>query len=458
MARTLGSKNKPKQASVVQVDGYAQAFSGAGTRRDRSTFTTIKGAYLLGEGELTDIYIGDGFAKTIVDVPAEECVAAGVDFEDMDEALEDKIQSRYEELNVLKHAGDAFRWSRLYGGAVMVLGLNDGGTMDVPFQQGNLKEVEFIRVYNRFQAIVQSRVMDPMDKRFGEPELWQIIPYNTGSPYIVHNSRIRVIDGEACPARLREANLQWGLSSLQGCMDQLKRLGMSHLWANMLLERAQQAVHGIPNLAQTLMQPGGDAMVQKRVDVVDMVRGTLNTVVIDANETYTIASPGVGTGVTDLLDRYAEALAGVSRIPVYILMGKSASGLNGSSDSNAEGWSSQIRAWQKDVLHDPLDWITQLLCFEQNGTDGGDYKLCFKSSYVPSEKERAEVCLLEAQAKKAQSETDSNYANIGSFTVNEVRSARAEDYGIDSNDQLSPDEIAAAVEEQAQVNARVKVQ
>lgn len=422
MEQAKRGRGRPKKVpALVHNDGYLQAYSGAGGRKDRTTYTTIKGAYLLGEGELTDLYIGDGFAKTIVDVPAEECVSAGVKFEDMDAALEQKVLARYEELNVMKHAADAFRWSRLYGGAVWVLGLNDGGTLDVPFQPANLKEIEFIRVYNRFQAIVQTRVLDPMSKDFGEPETWQIIPYNTGAPYIVHNSRVKVFDGEACPARLREANLQWGLSSLQGCMDQLKRLGMSHLWANMLLERAQQAVHGIPNLAQTLMQPGGEAMVQKRVDVVDMVRGTLNTVVIDANETYAIASPGVGSGVTDLLDRYAEALTGVSRIPVYILMGKSASGLNGSSQSNAEGWNSQIKAWQKDVLHDPLDWITQLLCFEINGTDGGDYKLCFNPIYVPSAKEKAETEKLEAETEKIKMETRMGYLAESVIDQNEVR-------------------------------------
>lgn len=420
MARTVGSKNKPKP-QIVTTDGYAQAFSGAGTRKDRTTFTSIKGAYLLGEGELTDLYIGDGFAKTIVDVPAEECVTAGVSFEDMDDGLEQKVLTRYEELNVMKHAADAFRWSRLYGGSVWVLGLNDGGAFDVPFNPDGLKQLEFIRVYNRFQAIVQTRVMDPMSKDFGEPETWQIIPYNTGAPYIVHNSRVKVFDGEACPARMREANLQWGLSSLQGCMDQLKRLGMSHLWANMLLERAQQAVHGIPNLAQTLMQPGGDAMVQKRVDVVDMVRGTLNTVVIDANETYTIASPGVGPGVVDLLNVYAEALAGVSRIPVFILMTKSASGLQGSSESNMQAWNSQVKSWQKDVLHDPLDWITQLICMEINGTDGGDYKLCFNPIYVPSAKEVAETEKLQAETRKTDMETRTGYVGVSVIDQNEVR-------------------------------------
>lgn len=436
MSRPVGSKNKPKQQTtldastgVIVSDGYAQAFSGAGTRSDRSSFTNIKSTWLLQEGELNDLYIGDGFAKAIVDVPAEDMVRAGVEFENMDEALEEKILVRYDELNVLKHAADAIRWSRLYGGAVWVLGLNDGGAFDVPFNPAGLKQLEFIRVYNRYQAIVFSRNLDPMSLDFGKPDIWQIIPYNGAAAYNVHTSRIRVFDGEALPARMREANLHWGASSLQSCMDQLKRLGMAHQWANMLLERAQQAVHGIPNLAQTLMAPGGEAMVQKRVDVVDMVRGTLNTVVIDAQESYTIAAPGIGPGVVDLLDRFAEALSGVSRIPVFMLMGKSSTGLNGSSVTNMMSWNSQVNAWQKDILHDPLKWVTDLL-LEEQGAANTDYKLCFNPIYVPTAQELAATELVQAQTKKALMETAAGYVAFNSLDPNEVRAVIADEYDV----------------------------
>lgn len=444
MSRPAGSKNKPKETTPVHIDGYAQAFSGAGTRSDRSTFTNIRSTWLLQEGELNDLYIGDGFVKAIVDIPAEDMVRAGVEFENMDETLEEKILVRYDELNVLKHAADAVRWSRLYGGAVWVLGLNDGGAFDVPFNPAGLKQLEFIRVYNRYQAIVFSRNLDPMSIDFGKPDIWQIIPYNGSAAYNVHTSRIRVFDGEALPARMREANLHWGASSLQSCMDQLKRLGMAHQWANMLLERAQQAVHGIPNLAQTLMAPGGEAMVQKRVDVVDMVRGTLNTVVVDSQETYTISSPGVGPGTVDLLDRFAEALSGVSRIPVFMLMGKSSTGLNGSSVTNMMSWNSQVNAWQKDILHDPLKWVTDLLIEEQGAADT-DYKLCFNPIYVPTAQELAATELVQAQTKKALMEAADGYVAINALDPNEVRGHIAEEYGVSGKLKALPTPVTAAV-------------
>jgi len=219
MPRPVGSKNKPK--TTVTTDGYMEAFSGVGTNRDRSSFVRSKAAYLLGQQELTDMYISDGFARKIVDSVAEEMTRAGIDLEDMeDDELEDSIESHLDELDALKHFNDAIRWSRLYGGAVLIFGLNDGGTLDMPINPEGIKSVEFLRVYDRFQATIQTRNTNPTSIDYGKPEMWLISPVVGGSPYLVHNSRLWVFDGDAIPELLRQANQGWGSSTLQCCIDQ----------------------------------------------------------------------------------------------------------------------------------------------------------------------------------------------------------------------------------------------
>lgn len=430
MSRPIGSKNKPK---AIVTDSYAQAFTGAGTRSDRSTTTRASYRGLMQESELAMLYMGDGFAKKIVDLPAEDMTRAGVDLEEMDDANKSKILTRYEELDILKHAAEAIRWSRLYGGAVWVLGANDGGALDSELNPNNIREIEFIRVYDRWDAQVEQRNQYPTSKFYGQPEFWRISPQTGGVPYLVHRSRIQIFDGEPLPAKKRQENLGWGASCLQTCVDQLTRLGMGHQWANMLLERAQQAVHGIPGLSQLLSQPQGEKNIAKRVDVVDMVRGTLNTVVIDALETYDIKSPGVTNGVTDLLDRFAEAVSGVCGIPVYKLMERSSSGLNGNSEANESSWEQRVAAMQGDRLHKQMDWITTLLCWEQLGNDGGSYKLKFNPLSVPSEKEEAETEKIKADTAKAKMETASGYVNIASLDPNEVRAMISEEYEVDGD-------------------------
>ena len=439
MGRPAGSRNKAK----VTIDGYANALVGTGTSRDSASYTVSKAAYLLGQGELTDMYVGDGFARKIVDCVAEEMTRAGIDIEDIeDNDLENAIESRLDELDALHHFNDAIRWSRLYGGAIVIFGLNDGGTLDVPLNPEGIKSVEFLRVYDRYQATIQTRNNDPMSVDYGKPEMWLISPNTGGSPYQVHNSRLWMFDGEAIPDLSRQANLGWGASSLQQCADQLKRFGMGHQYAMMLLERSQQAVHKIPGLANTLRQPGGEEMIKKRVDVVDYVRGVLNTIVIDGEESYDVTTQPMN-GVPDVLDRMAEALSAVCGIPASILLGKQSTGLAGSDKGSLDTYHASIEAYQNDILRKPLDLLITYIIRAMKGEDV-EYKLCFKPLTVLSDKEQAEVDKLEADAKKVQADADVAYITAQVIDPNEVRAERGEEYNIVPGSELVIEEVEPA--------------
>lgn len=415
--RPKGSTNKPK---TIVTDGYMNAVMGSGNHRDRSTFTRAQLAYILDQQSLTDMYMSDGFAKKIVDIPAEEMTRAGIDVDEIDEDTEKRVMAKLEELDAMRVMNDALRWSRLYGGAVIVIGALDGGALDVHLNEDGVRDVEFLRVYDRHQATIQRRVTDPASKEYGQPEMWLISPVIAGTaPYLVHNSRVIVIDGEPIPDRLRSGNDGWGASVLQACQDQLTRLGMSHQWANALLERAQQAVYTIDGLSDILRSPGGEDMVKKRMDLVDMARSILSMVVKDSKEDYTVSNMGIGTGVTDLIDRFAEALSAVSSIPVYILMERSIGGLNSSGKSEQEGWYARIASMQNDILRKPFDKLVGLILGSM-GVDA-EYKIEFCPLSVPSEAEEADTELKKAQAEKTRMETDSGYAALGVVDPVELR-------------------------------------
>jgi len=455
MSRTVGSKNKPK----VTIDGYQEAFSGVGTNRDRSSFVRTKGAYLLCQQELTDMYIGDGFARRIVDSVAEEMTRAGIEIEDLeDENLEDSIESKMEEMDAMHHFNDAVRWSRLFGGSVLVFGINDGGLLEDPLNAENIKEVEFLRVYDRYQATVQTRVTDPASRDYGNPETWLISPVAGGTPYLVHNSRLWRFDGEAIPEITRQSNEGWGASSLQACAEQLKRLGLGQQYAQMMMERSQQAVHKIPGLASTLRSPGGEEMIKKRVDVVDYVRGALNTIVVDADEDYVLTSVSL-SGVPDILDREGEALSAVSNIPVSVLLGKSQGGLANSEKSSLDNWHARIASDQNDILRKPIDLLVTYI-IRSLGQQDMEYKLCFKPLTVLSDKEEAEVDKLKADADKSKADTAVAYITAQVVSPDEVRKEIEEEYQLDPNSEapvnsITPEDIAAVTGVQDNMNSKV---
>lgn len=438
MSRTKGALGRKtiermkNDAAQPRDDSYIEAFTGIGSNRDRSSYARAKRGWLLDMQTVTDIFLSDGFGRKIVETPAEEMTRSGIYLEDLeDDELEKHVMAKLDELDAFKYYNDAVAWSRLFGGSLVVYGLNDGGALDTPLNPAGIKDVEFIRVYDRYEATVQERNNDPSSVDYGKPDLWLISPQSGGTPYKVHNSRVWRFDGESLPNQLRQQNEGWGASSLQQCCDQLKRFGMSHQWTLAMLERSQQAVHGIPNLGNTLRQPGGDAMVQKRVDVVDMVRGILNTVVTDAEESYDIKSTSM-TGVPDIIDRFAEALAAVSGIPVTILMGRAQGGLSASDKASMDAWYARIEAMWNDILRKPEDRLVSWIIMAKQG-QVPEYKLCMNPLTVLSDKEKAEVCKLEADARKADMETDVGYAGINAFDPVEIRKKRAELYGVDED-------------------------
>ena len=407
-----------------KADGaYENAFLGVGTAKDRSARTRAVAPVTLGAQELASLYAGDGLAAKIVDLPAEEMVRAGFEIEGLQDAH--SVVSEVEGLKVLPAISTATKWARLFGGGLIVMLINDGGDLIDPVNEDRIKSVEQLRVYDRYDATRYSRYDDPADRRFGQTKLWQISPAS-GNPYVVHESRCVVIDGDQVPDRIRESYDGWGGSVINRIYRDLIRAGMSLEWGNALLERAQQGVHAIPGLAELLAQPDGEKMIIKRVNLVDMARSVNNTVVIDADEKYTLESTPL-SGVADIMDRMGLSLAAVAKIPESLLFGRQLGGLNSTGASDLENWYARIGQEQQVTILPALDRIVGLIMKAQ-GVYTDDYLIKFKPLWVPSAKESAET-------EKTKADVRRTYVEIGSLDPSEVRSMLAGD-GYDIDDEI----------------------
>ncbi|MCW2763989.1 MAG: hypothetical protein JWR85_4190 [Marmoricola sp.] len=453
MARTPGSKNRPKLPR--SDDAYGQVFLDAPlSTRQAAAANAMGSAYLLPEMILQDAYLANGFGRRIVDCVAEEMTRAGFDLEGetLDPAIKDNVQSRFEELNAMVHFCNAIKWARAFGGSAIVLGIKDGGTFTTPLDPTKIQAIEFMRVYDRFELSIASKYENVNKENYGRAEIWRVSPATGGSPYEVHESRIFIFDGDPIPNRLRQQNSGWGAAVLQKCLVELRRMNNGHKWAELLLERSQQAVHGIPDLSNTLASPEGEALVTKRVDVVDRVRNAQNTIVIDALETFEVKSASLG-GVSDVIDRFAEALSAVTGIPVFVLMGRSPGGLNATGAANEAAWYADIGNKQNTILKNPLDLLVSYIISEGNGgaNDGNDYTLKFNPLSVPGDKDEAETESKRALARKADADTAKLYVDMGALDPSEVRDSLADDseYMDFIDDSLEPIPPAQVLAEQA---------
>lgn len=398
--------------ATINADDYMNVAMAIGTQQDRSENTRIMRRPMFNESLLTDIYVNDGLGRRIVDLPAEECTREWCRIVgDLDADVVADIEERIKKLKVQQVLTDAIRWKRLFGGALIVLGIKDGGTFEEPLKEDKAQGIEFIRVVNRFDAtwFTSDLYNDPADQRFGQVRHWTIENAVTGSMYRVHESRTIMIDGAALPDQERQNNDGWGMSVVQYVYDHLRRLGMSHRHANNLLERAQQPVFKMPRLADYCQTEIGRENALKRMNMVDMARGTTNTIVIDGAEDYTIHSLTFA-GVVDIIDRFAEVVSAVTGIPLPKLMGRSPGGLNASGQGDTENWYATVAQWQNEDLRAPLERIYGMLI----GQTDRKWQLEFNPLHTVSDKEQADT-------DKARAEAIDKYVAMGALDPSEVR-------------------------------------
>jgi len=391
----------------------------------------------MGQVECLNYYTSNGFARIIIDKVAEEMTRAGFKLDNMDEEQEEQIIVRLEELQVLRKLNEALKWSGVFGGAAIVLIVNDGQTLEMPLNIEKVENVEELRVYDRYEITERFKYSDPSKSKFGKTQIWQVSPSNGALPYYVHESRVLIFDGDSLPNQQRQANQGWGASRYQKAKPQIDQLTNAYEWAMLVLQRIQQAIHGIPDLSTTLQTPEGVKNVTNRVDIVDRVRNVQNTVVIDAEETYEVKSQTMA-GIDAVLDRFAEALSTVTGIPVFLLMGRSIGGLNSTGDANRDGWYAVVNSMQNDQLRNPVDIICTCVMRSLGMTDI-KYKLEFNPLYVPSDNVKADTDQKRASALGSMASALVSLVNSAIIDASEGREYVKETTEIPINDSIVPE-------------------
>jgi uncharacterized protein len=395
-----------------RFDGFMNVLSGLGSGMDRTMATqqTYSGLSRFGNRyshlDLADLYLTNGLAQKIVDRPSDDSVQKGVDIEgDEDDLMNDE----YDRLQVLAKMANALRWSRLFGGAVFILIAKDGKDLHEPLDLNNLDSIEEIRVYDvtaiRGTDRYYENVTDPTT--YGKMEFYELIPPGVAS-VIIHETRIITIGGEAIPTRYTFANnavarLSWvGRSILESCAPDIIRYQQGLEWSLRLLERKQQAVYNMSGLGE-MFQAGDDLAVQKRINLVDMVRGNLNSVVVDKEDTYSILS-GPMDGIDSILKEYQTALSASSNIPLMILFGEHAKGLGSTGAGNLESYYGMVAHIQSVIARPALEKLTSILWLQRSlaGKIPDKWKICFNPLWIATDLENSQTDLNKAQANATE--------------------------------------------------------
>ncbi len=378
---------------LVHLDGWNNFFTGVGIQGvDRRMNTSYSANAMLPENILRSLYSGDGMAKQIIEIPVEAMMKAG--FEIMGDP-DGMILARMEETKIIKALENMNRWSRLFGGSLGVIGVDDGQKYEFPLNMRNIRKVHYVHVYNRWRVTYTTSDLyqDTSHPKFGTPEFYRVQPL-MGRPFRVHESRTIRMDGAPVDDLTQMLTQGWGHSYLQSCFEEIRQLSGVYTSVESIIDDFVTQTLGIKGLAD-LMKSGKEAVAIRRLEFLDKSRHTINTNLIDADlETFTKVASSLA-GIPDALDRYMNKLSSVSRIPVTLFQGMAPAGLNATGDADRDNWNDQVLSWQNKDLRDPIEYLTRLIYLSQDdyyeGKEPDNWWLEFRKLAQPSEKQQTEM-------------------------------------------------------------------
>lgn len=412
-----GKSPLTKFGKLFNKDTWTNIFTGMGILgQDKTASTTYSGGPLLTRIELDNLYTCEGMAATIVDTYVKDMHRGGFKITgDEDDYLKDELKK----LKYSTVSPEGITWSYVYGGGLFVFGLADGSNdLSEPLNENSIQSFDFVKVFDRYEASVAEWDLNPESPNSNEPKMYQIST-TTGISFRVHASRTARLNGGLLPNRFRRANQGWGQSLIQKIHTQLKQLGAAFKGTENIIDDFITATLKVKDLADLLQADDeGENLVQKRMQLLDLTKHIINTVLIDTEEEYEKKASSV-SGLPQLLDKFILSLSSVSNQPVSVMMGQSPSGLNATGDNDIRSWYDTVNYEQNTRIEPPLMRILELLMMVKGSPFGGKIdktvEIEFTPLWQPTEKEKAET-------EKVKAETAQIYnVAIGAIVTEEVR-------------------------------------
>lgn len=432
-----------------RADGYVNVLNRYGTDKDTTERYQYQSEPPVGDDTLAEFYEGNGLFATIIDAPAEEAVRHGFALRDVkDTNVVSFFEEALEELDWDETALNAIRWARLFGGSIAVMLINDGRGIDEPLDWKNIQSIDDIRVYERsvvqpdYHGMFQYSPNDPFrtrGSRLGMPEYYDV--FSKYGKFRVHESRCLVFRNGVLPENCSNSTYEmWGIPEYIRLKKAIRDAEIAHGNAPKLLEKSVQAVYKMQGLSSLLSTQEGEDLVLKRLQVIDMARGLLNSIAIDSEgEDYGFQTFQF-SGIADVVSASCNYLSALSHIPQTILFGQSVGGMSSTDDTSMENWYNFVGRIQKRMLKPNLRYLLSVIF--QAGVATGEIekvpkiKVDFAPLWSLSELEQATLEQTKANTQQVKANTAQIYVSMQAIDPSEVRKKLAETEEFDVENML----------------------
>lgn len=384
---------------------------------------------ILTDDQLVGMYLHSRFSRVIVDRPPMDCTRQGWIVRAKDD--EDAFKDAQKRLQVKTKFRRADQWRRLYGGAGIVMILDDDGRIDEPIT-GRVKGVKALHVFTSRELIPAAWFTKIEDPRFGEPSHYFIHPRRAHTTAVggwssemstltsgwdaVHADRVIPFHGLPIPEEYAAADYyHWGQSQLEAAYQALVDINTAADGVKEATDKFQYGVLKLHKLAEILTgadaDRGENSRFRRRLDGIEEGKRSTRSIVIDAEDEYTTQTTQL-SGLVEAYQIMQQNLSAETRIPVTLFFGQSPSGLSTDDQSGTRNYYDGIRTQQADIYAPALERLFTLLA--EAGEGPAEFEIEFPDLMAPTDQE-------EATTNKTVAETDAINILNGVYTAEEAR-------------------------------------
>lgn len=422
----------PREAieRVTRTDRWENPLTGIGTAADKTTHGRFFPTYRVLDQELTSLYNGSDLVATVVEAPALEKFREGFEIagKGVSEDQADEVLSyANDELEMVSTYVDGTIWSRLYGGGIIVMGIDDGRMPWEPVDEENIRSVDFLTFVDRRYAYVQSTYSDMRRLKHGKPEIYMVSNAFAASGWngfgrvakkspddlrgagasiqYVHESRVIRLRGNRADQVTQQQLAGWDWSVIQRLYDAARQFEHAFDSVGYLLSDASQAVYKLQGIIKAIAS-GQRQAIQDRAMLMEQQRSVLRGIILDAgaadgkNAESAERTPTPFGGIPDLLLIFAMRFAAAAKMPQTKLFGRSPAGMNATGDADVRNWYDELAKERESQDSPNLKKILRYIGLAKEGPLGGKdvkWDIDYAALWSPTDDEAATTRLKNAQ-------------------------------------------------------------
>lgn len=377
-------------AAAPVRDGLANVISGLGILGNDKAASNFFFAREIPAKELDAIYRGTFIGRKIVDIPAEDMTREWRRWQATKDQIA-AIEAEEKRLGLQSTLCEALRWSRLYGGAGIIIG--DGAAdprepLDpTKIGKGGLRYLRWVAKGHLTAGEQESDIESPW---YGGPRYWTLTA-KTGVSMQLHPSRVVAFIGAPRPPMMIAFD-GWGDSVLQSAIDSISNAASASTVIAALLQEAKTDVVMIPDLADAVSTAEGEARLIRRFQMAKMAKSVVNTLILGAGEEYDQKTINFA-GLPDIHIRFLQEAAGAADMPVTRMLGQSPAGLNSTGEADLRNWYDKIAKDQVTHLRPALDRIDDVMLRSIFGSKPDDVFYTFPPLWQLTPETAAEVAV-----------------------------------------------------------------